>query len=84
MDIRLTWTDSDEAGDYVVPNVLSPKDLVSGPDSIDKISLHTHTHTFLPLLLIQVGHLQLLAIYIVASGTNILIWFLSLIDVIPN
>ena len=23
MDIRLTWTDCDEAGDYVVPNVLS-------------------------------------------------------------
>ena len=22
MDVRLTWTDCDEAGDYVVPNVL--------------------------------------------------------------
>ena len=24
MDGRPTWTDCDEAGDYVVPNVLSP------------------------------------------------------------
>ena len=29
MDVRLTWTDYDEAVDYVVPNVLSPRDLVS-------------------------------------------------------
>ena len=28
MDGRPTWTDCDEAGDYVVPNVLSPRDLV--------------------------------------------------------
>ena len=27
MDVRLTWTDFDEAGDYVVLNVLSPMDL---------------------------------------------------------
>ena len=32
MDGRLTWTDFDEAGDYVVPNVLSPRDLVFRPD----------------------------------------------------
>ena len=32
MDRRPTWTDCDEAGDYVVPNVLSPRDLVSRPD----------------------------------------------------
>ena len=43
MDIRLTWTDCDEAGDYVVPNVLSPRDLVSRPDNMDKTVLHTHT-----------------------------------------
>ena len=42
MDIQLTWTDYDEAGDYVVPNVLSPKDLVSRPDNIDETVLHTH------------------------------------------
>ena len=32
MDGRPTWTDCDEAGDYVVPNVLSPRDLVFRPD----------------------------------------------------
>ena len=36
MDGRPTWTDCDEAGDYVVPNVLSPRDLVFRPDNIDK------------------------------------------------
>ena len=43
MDERLTWTDCDEAGDYVVPNVLSPRDLVSRPDNMDKTVLHTQT-----------------------------------------
>ena len=38
MDVRLTWTDLDEAGDHVVPNVLSPKDLVPRPDKL----YHTH------------------------------------------
>ena len=34
---RKPWTDdSDEAGDYVVPNVLSPRDLVSRPDNMDE------------------------------------------------
>ena len=36
MDGRLTRTNCDEAGDYVVPNVLSPRDLVSRPDNMDK------------------------------------------------
>ena len=40
MDIRLTWTDCDKAGYYVVPNVLSPRDLVSRPDNMDKTVLH--------------------------------------------
>ena len=31
-DKRLTRTYCDEAGDYVVPNVLSPRDLVFKPD----------------------------------------------------
>ena len=35
MDGRPTWTDSDEAGDYFVPNVLSPRDLVSRADVMD-------------------------------------------------
>ena len=41
VDVRLTWKDCDEAGDYVVPNVLSPKDLVSRPDNMDETVLHT-------------------------------------------
>ena len=40
MGVRLTWTDCDEAGDYVVPNVLSPRDLVSRPDNMDETVLH--------------------------------------------
>ena len=36
MDVQLTWTDCDEAGDYVVSNVLSPRDLVSRHDNMDK------------------------------------------------
>ena len=45
MDGRPTWTDCDEAGDYVVPNVLSPRDLVFRPDNMDETVPHTHTHT---------------------------------------
>ena len=41
MDIRLTWTDCGEAGDYVVPNVLSPRDLVSRPDNMDETVVQT-------------------------------------------
>ena len=41
MDGRLTWTDCDEAGDYIVPNVLSPRDLVSRPDNMDETVTHT-------------------------------------------
>ena len=44
MDVRLTWTDCDEAGDYVVPNVLSTTDLVSRPDNMDGTVLHTNTN----------------------------------------
>ena len=41
MDGRLTWTDCDEAGDYVVPNVLSPRDLVFRPDNMDETVPHS-------------------------------------------
>ena len=41
MDGRSTWTDCDEAGDYVVPNVLSPRDLVFRPDNMDETVPHT-------------------------------------------
>ena len=40
MDGRPTWTDCDEAGDYVVPNVLSPGDLVFRPDNMDETVPH--------------------------------------------
>ena len=41
MDRRPTWTDCDEAGDYVVSNVLSPRDLVSRPDIMGETVPHT-------------------------------------------
>ena len=41
MDGRPTLTDCDEAGDYVVPNVFSPRDLVSRPDIMDETVPHT-------------------------------------------
>ena len=41
MDGRQTRTDCDEAGDYVVPNVLSPRDLVFRPDNMDETVPHT-------------------------------------------
>ena len=41
MDRRPTWTDCDETGDYVVPNVLSPRDLVFRPDNMDETVPHT-------------------------------------------
>ena len=40
MDGRPTWTDCDKAGDYVVPNVLSPSDLVFRPDNMDETVPH--------------------------------------------
>ena len=39
MDRGVAWTNCDEAGDYIVPNVLSPRDLVSRPDNMDKTVL---------------------------------------------
>ena len=42
MDGRPTWTDCDEAGDYVVPYVLSPRDLVFRPDIMDETVPHTY------------------------------------------
>ena len=40
MDRQPTWTDCDEAGDNVVPNVLSPRDLVFRPDNMDETVPH--------------------------------------------
>ena len=41
MDGRPTRTDCDEAGDYVVPNVLSSRDLISRSDIMDETVPHT-------------------------------------------
>ena len=49
MDGRPTWTDCDEAGDYVVPNVLSPRDLVFRPDNMDETVPHTFVILFIKL-----------------------------------
>ena len=46
MDGRPTWTDCDEAGDYVVPNVLNPRDLVFRPDNMDETVPHTRRFGF--------------------------------------
>ena len=40
MNGRPTLTDCDEAGDYIVPNVLSPRDLVFRPDNMDETVPH--------------------------------------------
>ena len=39
MDGRLIRTKCDKAGEYVVPNVLSPRDLVSRPENMDETIL---------------------------------------------
>ena len=36
MDGRLARTDCEEPVDFVVPNVLCPRDLVSRPDNMDE------------------------------------------------
>ena len=41
MDGRPTWTDFDEAGDYFVPNVCNPRDLLARPDNMDETVPHT-------------------------------------------
>ena len=42
MDVRLTWTDCDEAGDYVVPNVFNPSDLVLRPNIMEETVLQSN------------------------------------------
>ena len=43
MDVQLAWKDCDVTGDYVVPNVFSPRDLVSRPDNMDETEQHPMT-----------------------------------------
>ena len=42
---RPTWTDCEEAGDYIVPYVLSPWDVVSRPDNMDETVTHSRKVT---------------------------------------
>ena len=51
MDGRLTQANCDEAGDYVVPNVLSPRDLVSRPDNMDETVLSSYSLSQQPISL---------------------------------
>ena len=44
MDGRPTWTDCNEAGDYVVPYALSPRDLVFRPDNMGETVPHTQDY----------------------------------------
>ena len=48
-------TDCDEAGDYVVPNVLSPRDLVSRHDNRDEIVPRTNLNPFSLMLQILIN-----------------------------
>ena len=50
MEGQPTWTDCDEAGDYVVPNVLSPRDLVFRPDNMDETVPHIGDYRITPIL----------------------------------
>ena len=68
MDGRPTWTDCDEAGDYVVPNVLSPRDLVFRPDNMDETVAHTYMVKTLKNLL-KNGRADFHETWYVASGT---------------
>ena len=56
MDGRPTWTDCDEAGDYVVPNVLSPRDLVFRPDNMHETVPHMFYGLAVRVLLDFVGY----------------------------
>ena len=53
MDGRPTWTDCDEAGDYVVPNLSSPRDLVFRPDNMDETVPHTCSRKYMNTCNIQ-------------------------------
>ena len=44
MDRQPTWTEFYEAGDYFVPYLCSPRDLVTRPDNMDETVPHTHTY----------------------------------------
>ena len=63
MGVRLTWTECDEAGDYVVTNVLSPRDLASRLDNMDELVLHTTTVTINKMKTIDKVNLSMMIKY---------------------
>ena len=64
MDGRLTRTYCDrEAGDYVVPYMLSPRDLVSRPDNRDETVLSSCLRNMLLLLFVCKNDKFLMKIY---------------------
>ena len=80
MDVRQTWTDHDEAGDYVVPNVLSQRDLVSLPDRMDETVPHIQRLQFYIVLVKKISVImgrshRFLAIYQYAGGLKCLILY---------
>ena len=80
MDGRLTWTDCDEAGDYVVPNVLSPRDLVFRPDNMDKTVPHTSEHKNVSSLKILFSTLFSLSLSFIAPLFMLLLYiFISVV-----
>ena len=69
MEGRPTWTDCDEAEDYVEPNVLSPRDLVFRPDNMDETVPHT-PHEKICFLCMQISctvTMQLISTFVFAS-----------------
>ena len=51
----MTRSTCDEAGDYVVPNVLSPRDLVSRPDNMDETVLSSGVSFFNTSVQVLIG-----------------------------
>ena len=62
MDGRPTWTYCDETGDYVVPNVFSPRDLFSRPNNMDKTVPHTAELAAIERLKMDTIHVILLTL----------------------
>ena len=69
---RTADLNSDEAGDYAVPNVLSSRDLVSRPDRMDETVPHTGVlNNSIDLLSIVYTFKELIIVHQVVSETNI-------------
>ena len=79
MDGRPTLTDCDEAGDYIVPNVLSPRSLVSRPDSMDETVPHTVNLLILFIYLIYL-FIMFISSFIYTHLVNV--YILPMLDVL--